>query len=259
MAGVYQIRDWPKHFEVAQSKQLKEPGRSRWVAIPNKHDGKSFRRLMRLPNGPAIYGAWILIVQVASKCPVRGRLEDDDGPLSAEDISDKTYAPVELIQSTLDACCSKAIGWITLESDHSQCSEAGYQPAKGKFPTGQDITGHNITGEDDSSDESEPEPAEPPIMVFPCVGKGPTEWPLRSDKLAEYGEAYPGVDVLGEARKALQWLRDNPSRQKTFSGMSKFLNAWMSRAQNGSRGSPRASGPKLSGIAAFLENHRDGD
>ena len=76
---------------------------------------------------------------------------------------------------------------------------------------------------------------EPPIMVFPCVGKGPTEWPLTASKLAEYGETYPGVDALAECRKALQWCRENPSKRKTFGGVGKFLNAWLSREQDRGR------------------------
>jgi hypothetical protein len=70
------------------------------------------------------------------------------------------------------------------------------------------------------------------VMVFPCVGKGPNSWGLSESKLAEYREAFPGVDVLSECRKALQWCVDNPSRRKTARGMPAFLNRWLERAQN---------------------------
>lgn len=78
----------------------------------------------------------------------------------------------------------------------------------------------------------------PPVLVFPCVGKGPKTWNLSPSKVAEFRESYPGVDVLAECRRALQWCRDNPTRQKTPRGMGKFLNAWLSRSQDGQFGRP---------------------
>ena len=71
----YRIRGWVELFENAQSRKC---ARLTWVPVPNKHDGKSFRRLMGLPNGPSLYGAWLLLLQVASKCPERGVLADED-------------------------------------------------------------------------------------------------------------------------------------------------------------------------------------
>lgn len=72
------------------------------------------------------------------------------------------------------------------------------------------------------------------VLRFPVVveGDGPSEWLLRQYKITEYRETYPGIDPLQESRKALQWIRDNPSNRKTYRGMTKFLNGWMSRAQD---------------------------
>ena len=72
------------------------------------------------------------------------------------------------------------------------------------------------------------------------MGKAKKEWGLSEAKLSEYREAFPGVDALGESRKALQWLRDNPQRRKTAQGMAAFLTRWLGKAQNASSG-PRAA------------------
>lgn len=79
------------------------------------------------------------------------------------------------------------------------------------------------------------------IMVFPCVGRGPTEWPLTDAKVAEYRQSFPAVDVLGECRKARQWCIDNPTKRKTFGGMPAFVSRWLSRVQDsgGSNGKSR--------------------
>jgi hypothetical protein len=95
--------------------------------------------------------------------------------------------------------------------------------------------------EEDSSEVAKPpsEPAEmlsPTVMIFPIVGKGSKEWPLTEAKLAEWRETYPDLDVLAEARKARQWVLDDPKRRKTAGGMPKFLGGWFARTQN--RGPP---------------------
>lgn len=151
MAGVYFIRDWDQHFEVSQSKRA---DRLRWVAVPNRHDGKSFRRLMRMADGLAIYGCFHLIIQVASKCPIRGRLEDSDGPLSASDISDKTGAPVELIQRALDVCVSREIGWIgRSDATPSPLRDDSESTPSLAPPTRQDNTRQNETGQDETKQD----------------------------------------------------------------------------------------------------------
>jgi hypothetical protein len=90
---------------------------------------------------------------------------------------------------------------------------------------------------------SESKAGDPVELVYPIVGgkrgKGPTEWPLRQSKLAEYRESFPGVDVLAECRKALQWCRDSPTKRKTFGGMAAFLTRWLSKEQNSGQSGAR--------------------
>jgi hypothetical protein len=113
MAVVYSIRDWDEHFECSQSRKVRKA--LTWVSTPCKHDGKSFRRLMLMQDGVEIYGTWILIVQVAAKCPTRGVLADSDGPLTAEDLAIKTGCPIEKFDKALKVLSSQQIGWITVE------------------------------------------------------------------------------------------------------------------------------------------------
>lgn len=71
---------------------------------------------MALQNGPAIYGAWILTLQVASKCPERGVLADEDGPLTAEVLALKTGCPESLFDEVFAELTRQKIPW--LEADH---------------------------------------------------------------------------------------------------------------------------------------------
>ena len=165
MPTLYVIRDWDRHFEVAQSKRSE---RTRWVPLPNKHDGKSYRRLMRLKGGAAIYGGWVLIVQVASKCPVRGRLEDADGPLTATDIADKTLADEKTIQSALDACSSREIGWIEKLEIDSERTPTDSERAQQMLPTRHNRTEQDRTEQNSASGaigDVRP-PRQPPTKPF---------------------------------------------------------------------------------------------
>ncbi len=89
-------------------------------------------------------------------------------------------------------------------------------------------------GESEGGPEREDAPAatDPAIFEFPCKASRRCTalvWFLRQSKLEEWVDAYPGLDVQAEVRRALQWCRDNPEKRKTARGMSRFLGAWLAR------------------------------
>ncbi len=75
------------------------------------------------------------------------------------------------------------------------------------------------------------EPDEPILLEFECDGTRPV-WFLTQSLLDKLHEAYPSIDLLAEARKALAWVEANPRRRKTHTGMRQFLNNWFAKAQN---------------------------
>ena len=112
MKPVFTITDWDTLFENCTSRKLKVLG---WVPIPNSHDSVAYSRLMNRKDGPEIFAAWILLVQLASKCADRGVLKSSDGrPYDAEEISVKTRAPEKIFVNALPHLC--AAGWITSDS-----------------------------------------------------------------------------------------------------------------------------------------------
>lgn len=111
----YSITNWNECFENSNTGRIK--GSLSWVPIPTKHDGKSYKRLMRMKDGFQIYAAWLLIVQVAAKCPIRGVLTDRDGPLTAEDLHFKTDGPIAIFERALEVLSSEDIGWMQRHTD----------------------------------------------------------------------------------------------------------------------------------------------
>lgn len=126
MTKLYSVKAWNKHYEKAQTRKVEN---AQWIPISVKHDGKGFRRLIAMPNGVAIYGAWILILQVAAKCkPTRGVLLDDDGPLTAEDLSLKTGAPDALIEEAFAVLSSDRIGWLVVSEWYLSGTRVVFSP-----------------------------------------------------------------------------------------------------------------------------------
>lgn len=107
----YRIKDWDKHFENHESRKVK---RSYWVPVPNRHDGKSFRRIAMHQEGVDVFAAWILILEAASKMPVRGVLADEDGPLDSEDLSAMTGFPAKIFDAAFNLLTQERFGWIVI-------------------------------------------------------------------------------------------------------------------------------------------------
>jgi len=100
-------------------------------------------------------------------------------------------------------------------------------------------------------------PTSPPaagVAPLPCVGLGDggREFTPTEAQVAEWREAFPGIDVLTEIRKAGVWLKANPKRRKTAGGMSRFLVSWLGRAQD-SAGTRAAQAPQQPSRASFTQ------
>jgi hypothetical protein len=74
---------------------------------------------------------------------------------------------------------------------------------------------------------SEPPPELASLSLYAKDEKLCKRWPAL---YPEWRKAYPGVDVLGEVRKAHAWEISNPRRIKK--DRARFLAAWLARAQD---------------------------
>jgi len=114
---MWRIRDWDNIYESSETRKIR---RLSYVLVPNKHDGKGFRRIAKRQDAAEVYAAWILMLQVASKSPNRGVLADNDGELTEADLADKTGFPEQIFANALKVLSDKSIGWIedVLPGDH---------------------------------------------------------------------------------------------------------------------------------------------
>ncbi len=123
MSKLYKIRDWNLIFENNRSRELKSVN---WVAVPNRHDGENFSAIMAHKNGAVIYAAWVLMVQVASKCDPRGTLlRGGQKPHNPTSLSLRTRAPEAWFKVALEYL-EKETDWLIIqELDDTSHESAG--------------------------------------------------------------------------------------------------------------------------------------
>lgn len=116
--AVYMIPQWDERYENSRSRKVKD---LQWVPVPNSHDGEGYSRVMAHPMAAQIFAAWILILEVASKCRRRGYLERDNGqPHTPESLALKTRGDAEWFRIALEYLSSEDVGWLRLTSECQQ-------------------------------------------------------------------------------------------------------------------------------------------
>ena len=106
---LYSVKGWDSLYENNRTREMKQ---MLWIPVPNKHDGDGYTNLVSRKNGAALLGAWLVILQVASRCGKRGTLlRSTSQPHDAESISRITRLPKEIIQEAL-VICSTELDWL---------------------------------------------------------------------------------------------------------------------------------------------------
>lgn len=129
------------------------------------------------------------------------------------------------------------INYDKYQSAGSQEAGEGQAEGKQRASKGQHRknvkNGENVENKDIKSGAST-EASEPAIGFIP-TNKYNTEgeqYPVTQSQIDDWQAVYPAVNVLQEVKKAKAWLQANPAKAKTYRGMAKFLNGWMSRQQD---------------------------
>lgn len=105
----YRVRDWEAIYENNRTKELK---RMSWVPIPNKMDGDGYTELVDHEHGAAHFGAWVAIIEIASKCETRGTLVREGGkPHDARSLARMSRLPVNLFEEVIPRLIGP-IGWL---------------------------------------------------------------------------------------------------------------------------------------------------
>ena len=74
-----------------------------------------------------------------------------------------------------------------------------------------------------------------------------TDWWPNDAAIKSFQEAYPGIDVRAELKKAAAWALANKTKRWTSKGVMRGVNAWLSKAQNDSVRRPNQNEPRRPG------------
>jgi hypothetical protein len=214
MPLAYEIVDWQR-YEVADSRKCKV---MQWVAVPINQDGLGYIELVTRPDGVRTIGGWLLILQLAARCPKRGLLVSDGGRiLGGREIALKTRANEEDIKACLDTLCE--VGWIR------QVESSGHHPDAIRTPSGlQDRTGQDRTGQDK---RQEPNGSDAD-SVGPLFMTRDGAWRVSVGFRQSLAELYPTAPLDVELAKAAAWT-EGAAKKKTARGMHAFLLNWLSK------------------------------
>jgi hypothetical protein len=125
-------------------------------------------------------------------------------------------------------------------------------------PNGNQCHGMSVTCQEDirilglSDSKEEPLapslPESPIFLAIPTNRKG-VNFPITEAMISEYTPLYPAINIKQEVRAMKAWAISNPSQRKTARGMRRFINSWLSRAQN--KFHPGQSQPQPSFMDAY--------
>ena len=96
----------------------------------------------------------------------------------------------------------------------------------------------------------------------PCAGSfllnDGSSFIVTENDVESYQRLYPGIDARQELRNIEAWCLANSRNRKTRSGAKRFLNGWLSRAQNSARPVKKSSA-KPTGFTNFQQRDYDFD
>ena len=99
-----------------------------------------------------------------------------------------------------------------------------------------------------------------PILISLPTNQRDKPFNVLQSHFDQFQPLYPAVDVAQELRAMAAWLISNPKNVKTVSGTPRFINSWLSKAQNRSLANghrkPSRNDNWLAGAAALASDLR---
>lgn len=216
---IYRIKDWSSRYENNRTRELKAMA---WVPVPNSHDGDGYTELVDRENGAALLGAWLVILQVASKCDPRGTLLRDGGnPHDSSTIARMTRIPKEIIEKAISVLVND-VKWLEIIEDSS------IPQADAAIPHDGAAMSHPSDEEQNRTEQKENAKA---VILFLNEKTGrafratPSNLEIIISRLKEPGVTFDGVKKMIE-RQCKRWKGDSTMeeylRPETLFRKSKF-------------------------------------
>ncbi len=109
---IYRIAKWKETFEVSESRRHKV---LYWVSVPNNMSSNGYVEMINHfgQDAPAMYGAWIALVMIASHGTVRGLLCSSRGiGYTVARLSQLSHFPNSVFEKLIPWASSPEVGWL---------------------------------------------------------------------------------------------------------------------------------------------------
>jgi len=213
---MYKIRDWDEYYETHDTRKYQT---LRWVPLPVKLNGRLYRRLVRMKNGPAMFGCWCALLEVGAMGDKgkRGVFQDSsENVFTIEDLAIATDMPETLITDTIATLSNHPFDWIEALSPAVAGNEtaiAGDSPATARLNR---IELNRI------------EQNKPLAVVFGCEFFSVDEKQHKA-----FSEAFPLVDLVTIYPVIASWFVTNPDDPDKPSKLTRIarVRIWIEKKQ----------------------------
>lgn len=106
-----------------------------------------------------------------------------------------------------------------------------------------------MQSESESESCSDSESKAKPLTTLPLNDS--SEYAIYENQVSEWKSLYPAVDVAQSLRNMRGWCLSNPKNRKTKSGILRFINSWLAKEQNNTKGNGHAKQGYLDKLAAL--------
>lgn len=210
----------------------------KWIKVSvNMFDDEKIRQIRSLPDGNAMILIWLQLLLLAGKVNQDGMLVLNNTEIAYTDDMLATHFEMPLNTVLMAMETFKRFGMLDIidniyhitnwnkhqDTDDLDISKIREQTRKRVKNCREKKA---LMKPDDPEDPTEPE------YVYQLILNDKTMFDVTQEMLDKWKELYPAIDVDQEMRKMIGWCDANPTNRKTRNGAKRFINSWLSRAQN---------------------------
>ena len=207
----------------------------KWIKVSvNLFDDEKIKQIRSLPDGNNMILIWLQLLLLAGKTNQEGSLviTNTEIPYTEEMLSVHFDMPLNTVLMAVETF--KRFGMIEIIDDIYHITNW----LKYQSEDEQDLSRIREQSRESSKRYREKHkallaPKEPePEYVYRLILNDKSLFGVTQEMIDQWKGLYPAVDVDQEIRKMIGWCDANPKNRKTRTGAKRFINSWLSRAQN---------------------------
>ena len=206
----------------------------KWIKVSvNLFDDEKIKQIRSMPDGNSMILIWLQLLLLAGKTNQDGYLvvSNTEIAYTEEMLAVHFDMPLNTVLMAIDTF--KRFGMI--EIIDNICHITNWD--KHQAVDGMDkIREQNRERKKCQREKQKSIPVQEMIPVpeakYQLILNDKSYFDVTQEMVDQWKALYPAVDVDQEIRKMIGWCDANPTNRKTRTGAKRFINSWLSRAQN---------------------------